>query len=355
MQNEHPISLSWYTDGPQFIKEQEQLFAGFPIYLGHASAVQERGDYYVLPTTRDGEMMVHTGKDVLVLSNICRHRQAIMLEGKGNRKSITCPVHFWRFGLEGQVESGRGVPLHICESLPKTPYINYNGFLFRDQGNTAQLIKGLDALPALQKNQYGFGSYEVLQSNYNWKIFMETYIDLYHVPTIHPGLGRFANLEEVSWDLGTNYSTQRVGILPANSNPSLHYQKFGQLLQQIAGYESQCHITWFSLYPNIMIELYPYNAVVSIAVPTATNKTQNVVEFLYSKELDQYPFGQELHQAFKDSYLETAGEDDWACEKIQQGRERLRALNREEHGPFHPSFETGFASFYDYWHQHMAL
>jgi phenylpropionate dioxygenase-like ring-hydroxylating dioxygenase large terminal subunit len=34
---------------------------------------------------------------VNLLSNVCRHRQSLLLEGRGNAQNIVCPVHRWTY------------------------------------------------------------------------------------------------------------------------------------------------------------------------------------------------------------------------------------------------------------------
>ena len=42
--------------------------------------------------------------------------------------------------------------------------------------------------------------YEVHQCNYNWKTFIEVYLEDYHVAPFHPGLGSFVSCDDLSWD-----------------------------------------------------------------------------------------------------------------------------------------------------------
>ncbi len=55
-----------------------------PRYVGHRLAVPELGDYHTLPQEREGRALVHTPKGVELISNVCRHRQALILQGRGS-------------------------------------------------------------------------------------------------------------------------------------------------------------------------------------------------------------------------------------------------------------------------------
>ena len=53
-----------------------------------------------LPWTDHGKVLVHSPSDVNLLSNTCRHRQGLLLEGRGHHQNIVCPLHRWTYDLE---------------------------------------------------------------------------------------------------------------------------------------------------------------------------------------------------------------------------------------------------------------
>ena len=53
--------------------------------IGHELAVPEVGDFHALPQEGEGRALVRSAEGVQLVSNVCRHRQAIMLRGRGNR------------------------------------------------------------------------------------------------------------------------------------------------------------------------------------------------------------------------------------------------------------------------------
>ena len=80
--------------------------------------VREVGDYMTLPST-DAKVLVHGQRGVNLLSNVCRHRQGMMLEGRGNNANIVCPLHRWTYDLEGEL---LGAP-----TSPTRPASNWQG------------------------------------------------------------------------------------------------------------------------------------------------------------------------------------------------------------------------------------
>src|SRR3954453_22805974 len=82
------LSVSSYFDEDLFRREEELVFQHGPRYLAHELAVPEIGDYYALPQEGEGRALVRAADGSLqLLSNVCRHRQAVMLRGRGNTRN----------------------------------------------------------------------------------------------------------------------------------------------------------------------------------------------------------------------------------------------------------------------------
>src|SRR6266436_10055992 len=82
------LPVSWYCDPAALDLEKKILFDHGPGYAGHELMVPNVGDYYTLAWRDDAQVLVRNASGVELLSNICRHRQAIMLSGCGNAPNI---------------------------------------------------------------------------------------------------------------------------------------------------------------------------------------------------------------------------------------------------------------------------
>src|SRR4051794_39264851 len=96
------LPVSSYFDEALFRREMEIMFERGPRYVGHQLAVPELGDYYALPQEGEGRALLRTPRGVGLISNVCRHRQAVILKGRGSVWSgpasggnIVCPLHRW--------------------------------------------------------------------------------------------------------------------------------------------------------------------------------------------------------------------------------------------------------------------
>ena len=77
------LPVTSYFDEVLFRREQDLIFQHSPRYLGHELAVPQVGDYLALAQEGEGRALVRTRDGVELVSNVCRHRQAIMLKGRG--------------------------------------------------------------------------------------------------------------------------------------------------------------------------------------------------------------------------------------------------------------------------------
>ena len=85
------LPVASYFDPALFQRERDTLFRDGPRYVGHALAVPEAGDFHTLAHEGEGRALVRTADGVELVSNVCRHRQALMLRGRGHqgdRKSV---------------------------------------------------------------------------------------------------------------------------------------------------------------------------------------------------------------------------------------------------------------------------
>src|SRR5215470_2775561 len=135
---------SWYCDPRIFEAERRRLFAAGPGYVGHELMVPEPGDYFALPARDNAQALVRNAAGVELLSNICRHRQAIMLNGRGNTPNIVCPIHRWTYDLKGGLMGAPLFPNKPCVALDNSPLQNWHGLLFERGRDVARDLQGMN-------------------------------------------------------------------------------------------------------------------------------------------------------------------------------------------------------------------
>lgn len=340
--------LRWYFD-PKFLEiEQRILFDNGPGYIGHELLVPNLGDYHVLNWMDNAKMLVRNTNGVELLSNICRHRQATMLEGRGSAKNIVCPLHRWTYQLDGKLLGAPRFPQNPCRHLNKTPLQHWNGLLFAGKRNIAKDLADIPALEELDFSNYQLDRVEIDEYAFNWKTFIEVYQEDYHVAPFHPGLGKFVNCDDLRWEFGDWYSVQTVGINHGlRKAGSAAYGKWQeQVLRYNNGTLPKYGAIWLTYYPNIMVEWYPNTLVVSTVIPRGVDACTNIMEFYYPEDI--VLFERDFVETEKAAYRETALEDDTICLKMHQGRKWLYQNGIEDTGPYQSPTEDGLLHFHEF-------
>ena len=356
------LSVSSYFDEALYQREIEHLFKHGPRYVGHTLSVPEVGDYHALAHENEGRALVHTPQGIQLISNVCRHRQAVMLKGRGNLNdparamggNVVCPLHRWTYSGQGQLLGAPHFQHDPCLNLQNYPLQEWNGLLFEAQGRDVLAdLAGMGPRSQLDFSGYALDHIEMHECNYNWKTFIEVYLEDYHVGPFHPGLGNFVTCDDLQWELKDEYSVQTVGVanrLGKAGSPV--YERWHQaLLQYSNGVPPQHGAIWLTYYPHIMVEWYPHVLTVSTLHPIGPRKTMNVVEFFYPEEI--VAFERDFVQVQRAAYMETCVEDDEIAERMDQGRLALMQRGDNQVGPYQSPMEDGMQHFHEWYRRRM--
>ena len=343
------LPVDWYFDPRIYALEQRQLFARGPGYVGHELLVPGVGDFHALERLDNAKALVRNTQGVELLSNVCRHRQAIMLKGRGNTKSsIICPIHRWTYGLDGKLLGAPHFPGNPCLDLGRTPLQNWNGLLFDSKRDVARDLARLGVKRDLDFSGYVLDRVQIEEYAFNWKTFIEVYLEDYHVVPFHPGLGNFVSIDDLRWEFGDWYSVQTCGVkksLARTGTPV--YDKWHEMvLRYNEGREPAHGAIWLTYYPNVMVEWYPHVLVVSSIVPRGPEACSNVIEFYYPEDI--VLFEREFVAAEQAAYAETAIEDAEICARMTEGRRALYKQGRSEVGPYQSPMEDGLLHFHEF-------
>jgi len=379
-QSASQLPVDSYFDETLYRVELERIFQAQARYVGHVRSVPDVGDFHALPQESGGRALVRTPTGVQLISNVCRHRQALILQGRGSLQgqspgsaagNLVCPLHRWTYsGGDADTKAGTllGAPhfaQNPCLNLENYPLQEWNGLLFEPprlaapssgaaitRAGVAADLAGLGPLADLDFSGHVLDRVEMHECDYNWKTFIEVYLEDYHVGPFHPGLGSFVACEDLRWEFGRNYCVQTVGVanrLGKAGSPA--YERWqDMLLQYRNGTPPKFGAIWLAYYPHTMVEWYPHVLTVSTLYPQGPQKTLNVVEFYYPEEIAA--FERDFVDAQQAAYMETCVEDDEIALRMDAGRHALMRRGVNEQGPYQSPMEDGMQHFHE-WYRSM--
>lgn len=341
------LPVDWYFDPAIYELEKRVLFERGPCYVGHELMVPNVGDYQALDWFGSAKALVRNEQSVELLSNICRHRQAVILKGRGTTRSIVCPLHRWTYALDGRLLGAPHFPQNPCLDLAKSKLSSWHGLLFTGPRDIARDLSQMSAAEDLDFSGFVFDRVEVEEYACNWKTFIEVYLEDYHVEPFHPGLGNFVDVFDLRWEFGHWYNVQTCGVKRGLARPGTAvYRRWHE---QVLRYESATPkhgAIWLTYFPNIMVEWYPHSLVVSTLIPRGPDACTNVVEFYYPEEIAL--FEREFVEAEQAAYRETAVEDAEICARMTEGRRALMLQGLSEAGPYQTPMEDGMKHFHEF-------
>ena len=356
------LPVASYFDAELFARERDALFRHGPRYVGHALAVPGIGDFHALAQEGDGRALVRTSDGIELLSNVCRHRQALMLRGRGTQSAgnVVCPLHRWTYDLHGRLIGAPHFAQDPCLNLTNYPLQQWNGLLF--EANGCDVVSDLAALGARAELDFGGFVYDrtyLHECDYNWKSFIEVYLEDYHVGPFHPGLGNFVSCDDLQWQMGRDFSVQVVGVAHSGgealgkAGSPVYRQWQDAVLRYQNGTPPRYGAVWLTYYPGVMVEWYPNVLVVSTLIPKGPRKTLNVVEFFYPEEIAA--FERDYVQAQQAAYLETCVEDDEIALRMDAGRRALMERGDDDAGPYQSPMEDGMQHFHEWYRRRLPL
>lgn len=197
-----PAQTAWtlpplaYTDPAIYELEQDRIFAKSWIPVGRLDQVAEPGDFIAFTLLDQPLVLVH-GHDgeVRVMSRVCLHRAAPIMEGEGNRKLFTCPYHAWSYATDGTLvraplmEGAEGFDENKCR-LPQMRTEIWNGFvLVTLDEETAPLAPQIETYTKFIAN-YKTEDVVIVEtlefdSRWNWKVLVENFMEAYHHIATH--------------------------------------------------------------------------------------------------------------------------------------------------------------------------
>lgn len=333
------------TLSPEFFKSPsaygeavDKIFARSWQWVADADVVKAPGQVFPfqllegcldepLLLTRDESDHIHC------LSNVCTHRANLVCEGPGTERMLRCRYHGRRFGLDGRFLSMpefEGVEDFPSDQdhLPRCSFGEWGRFLFASVNparDFAEWIRPMaERMSWLPLDEFRFSSERSREYRVqaHWALYVENYLEGFHVPYIHPDLNATIDYESYATEIHDDCILQlahakegEAAFDVPESSPD-----FGR---KIAAY-------YWWLFPNLMFNFYPWGLSINLVKPQSERSTKiSFLSYVWDESKIGEGAGSQLDRVER--------EDEVIVELVQTGiRSRLYRGGR-----FSPKRETG--------------
>jgi choline monooxygenase len=276
------------------------------------------------------------------MSNVCRHRAGPVAHGEGKRPVLQCGYHGWTYHLDGRLartpefEAVEDFDRQRC-ALPQFQVDEWNELVFVNLDPGAEPLREflgelLRDMPPHDYAGFRLAKRKVWELNCNWKVYVDNYLEGYHIPVVHPGLFRELDYPNYRTETRKNYSIQ---IAPTKRP------------DRIRTFGGDDQVRYFWIFPNLMLNVYPDNFSTNLIVPIGPDRTATLFDWYFA---DPDAAAREIDDtvAFSD---EIQVEDIGICEAVQRG---LRSATYDR-GPFSPQRENGVHHFHRLYAERMGI
>ena len=313
----------WYTEADFLQLEAEKIFYKTWQPVGRLDDLARIGDFFACEVLDQPLVIVRNKNgDLRAFYNVCPHRAAVVAQGRGNRKSLQCKYHGWTYDLDGKLLRApefEGVRNwnqdEVC--LRSVQVEAWGPWVFVNLDASAEAMSAIYGAIHTEIQSAGFDLDKMrlverrdYLINCNWKVYVDNYLEGYHLPIAHPGLFREVDYDQYRVDTFRYYSKQHAPIreLAGGEARDRRYVRSGAGEQDALYY-------W--IFPNVMLNVYLDNTSINIIIPVGHDKTLTIFEWYF--EAPGTGAGWESMQqiiAFSD---EIQQEDIELCEWVQRG------------------------------------
>src|SRR5436305_4492559 len=270
------LPASFYRDPAVFERIRERVFARSWQLVLDAGAAAQPGSlvpFTFLADCIDEPLLLarDEGGTMRALSNVCTHRGNLLCTApETGALHLRCRYHGRRFALDGrflsmpEFEGVRDFPSR-SDDLPRVQLAHFGPLVFAGLDPAVPFdewiapvrkqIAPFVALEKLETDPSGSREYQVAAS---WALYCDNYLEGFHVPYLHAALAK-------TIDYGT-YRTELFGW------SSLQVAEAAAAADAFEG--SSLAACYFFLFPNTMLNFYPWGLSINVLVPLAADRTR---------------------------------------------------------------------------------
>ncbi|MBX9767391.1 MAG: aromatic ring-hydroxylating dioxygenase subunit alpha [Bdellovibrionales bacterium] len=337
IQRSRTLPPETYTTEALHKSEQLKIFSKFWQFVGTSSGLEAPGAYRVVTVASTSVVLIRQQNgQIKALINICRHRSGPLAAGQGQTKILQCKYHGWTYDLEGKLKgSPEFAPNENFDKascrLPEVKIAEWGSFLFAAIDPVVSFEEWyepvLKLFPSSSVEGYSVFHNQSYPVKANWKIYVDNYLEGYHIPIVHPEL-----FQELDY---SKYTTEVFKWCSRQHSPA---RAVGTLYNQ--GTDREAAYYW--VYPNLMLNIYQGFIQFNTVVPNGVGGAEVVFDWSSKQDSETERNRFVPFKAFSDLVQE---QDREICEDVQKNLNSGHAVS----GPYSEKRETGVHHFHGLW------
>ncbi|HEV2644544.1 MAG TPA: aromatic ring-hydroxylating dioxygenase subunit alpha [Candidatus Elarobacter sp.] len=348
------IPARLYTDPVYLELERERVFGRTWQLVGRAEQVAQTGQFFTADIAGEGIVVLRDGEMLRGFHNVCLHRAGPVASGCGKRQTMQCRYHGWTYNLRGELIRApemEGVERFTLADMHLKPVqvAAWGPLVFANLDLKAPpLSEFLEDIPERATRFDVDAMRYVMRKDYvldcNWKVYVDNYLEGYHIPVVHPGLHKELDYDEYSVEPHRYYSLQHAPLRPVTGNGAS--RNYVPSEQKSAGDDAP---QYYWLFPNIMLNVYAGQMQTNVILPLSHDRTLTIFEW-YATHPPANPEADTSWTrllAFSDEIQAEAIE---ICEAVQKNL-RSRVYDR---GRYSVKRENGVHHFHSLLHEFMT-
>jgi len=335
LERAHALDAAYYFGDATLELELKSVFGASWQLVAHRAEVAGPGDHVLMDVAGTPVLLLRgTDGALRAFPNVCRHRAGplVLCSGKG-LGNLRCKYHGWLYSQDGrliaapEMQGAAGFRVEDVR-LPSFKVREWQGLVFVALDDCVpdfdRVYSGItERIAPVDLGAMRFVLRDSWDVACNWKVYIDNFLEGYHVPLVHPALAKVVDYRQYDVELSEWYSLQHSPL---------------QSCDDVYG-DGRAY--YYFVYPNVMLNVMPGRLQTNRVIPMGPGRCR--VEFDWFCALDDAAVARaDNDREFTNSVQE---EDVDICERVQQGL----ASGHYRAGRLCPTREAGV------WHFHERL
>jgi phenylpropionate dioxygenase-like ring-hydroxylating dioxygenase large terminal subunit len=220
------------------------------VFLAHVNDIAS-GVKKPLAQLDNFQTLVNNDRHYFLANNICPHQRSRIVSKE--QTEFKCQYHGWSWNNDGTAKDAGTTKVCNNTKLVLKPTFETNGLLFKDPIEDTDVFNKIDLTKMVKVSE------RVDHIKADYRHIMDVFLDVDHIPVLHPGVYDKIGLEGVP-------------IVDWN------YYSWGNI-QQVKLSDNTVRAMWAAVYPYTMIEWQPGALFVTVAKPNGDSTDVSVLTY----------------------------------------------------------------------------